>query len=538
MKSNSPGSGYTTKYLRYDIPASIVVFLVALPLCLGIALASEAPLFSGIVTGVIGGIVVGALSGSNISVSGPAAGLTVIVAAGITSLGSFEVFLLAVVIGGVFQLLFAAIRAGFLATLFPNSVVKGMLSAIGITIILKQIPHALGTFGRFGSDMASWDFGGDDTTITLVKKTLGSISWGAVLICGFSLVILNFWESEKIKSRPWLSRIPGPLICVVFAAAINGIFSLGFPGLMLRAEDGHLVQLPEIASMSAFFGQLRFPDFSAITNSHVWVVGLTLAAIGSIETLLSIQSTDKLDTFRRISNPNRELFAQGIGNMLAGLVGGIPMTSVIVRSSANVYAGARTRVSAILHGMILLVSVLVVSQILNLIPLAALAAVLIAVGFKLAHPKLIKAMYKHGSDQFVPFVATIVAILATDLLKGVTIGLLVGLGYVIRASYYSALLVEKQDKSVLIRFTKDVTFIHKIKLRKELDAVLPGSEIFFDASRASFIDSDVFEMIHEFAATAGEKNIRVELKDLSLRERERIHKMRKENGKLQKVAAG
>jgi len=526
------------KNLKYDLPASIVVFLVALPLCLGIALASNAPLFSGILTGVIGGIIVGFLSGSSVSVSGPAAGLTVIVASGIQSLGGFEIFLAAVVLSGCFQLLFGALKGGFLASLFPNSVVKGMLSAIGITIILKQIPHALGNFGQFESDMAFWNIFESDSTWQSLVAALDSIKVGALLICSVSLGILWLWETPKLRTIPWLSRIPGPLVAVVFAASANWLFHFGFHDLALHADNGHLVLLPNITSLAAFTQELRFPDFSMILSANVWTVAITLAAVGSIETLLSIESTDKLDPFRRVSNTNRELFAQGIGNITAGFVGGIPMTSVIVRSSANIYAGSKSRLSGILHGVILLISVVALGPILNLIPVAALAAVLLAVGYKLAHPKLFKAAFRAGPDQYVPFLITIAAILFTDLLRGVTIGLLVGLGFVLKASYYSAILVVRHGSDVLLRFTKDVTFIHKVQLRKELGLIPPGSHVFFDATRASFIDRDVFEMIHEFSSSAAERGIHVEMKDITLRESTLLKQNLKENnhGILQKNA--
>lgn len=529
-----------TKNLRYDLPASIVVFLVALPLCLGIALASDAPLFSGILTGVLGGLVVGALSGSNLSVSGPAAGLTVIVASGIKSLGGFEAFLCAVSLCGVFQIIFSALKAGFLASLFPNSVVKGMLSAIGITIILKQVPHALGNFGDFHSDMAFWEMFGSHTTLTLMKEAIASVNLGAVLICAASLAVLWIWEKPIVKENRYLARIPGPLVAVTLAASTNLFFHLGFPALALRAEDGHLVQLPEINSFADFRGELRFPQFSALANGAVWMVGLTLAAVASIETLLSIESADKLDPMKRISNTNRELLAQGVGNVLSGLIGGIPMTAVIVRSSANIYAGARTRMSAIIHGAILLASVLIMGNILNFIPLASLAAVLLAVGYKLSHPKLIKSMYRSGMDQFLPFVITIAAILLTDLLKGIIIGLIIGLLFIVKATYYSAILVVHEGNDLLIRFTKDVTFLHKMKLRKELGLIQPGTQVFFDASRATFIDRDVFEMLHDYAETARERNIHVEMKDIVLRESKSLRKnlAEKKHGILQETAVG
>ncbi len=517
------------KNIRFDFPASVVVFLVALPLCLGMALASDAPLFSGVLTGIIGGVVVGLLSGSQLSVSGPANSLTVIVAVGIHKLGGFEALLCAVVLSGVFQIGFGLLRVGFLASLFPNSVINGMLSAIGITIMLKQFPHALGGPGRFESDMSFLELWGQHPTTEVIRQTLSAVNGSTLLIFSLSLVLLILWEKPFVKKNPWLSRVPGPLAAAVFATLINGLFKLGFPDMVLRAQDGHLVSLPNIDSLSALWGELRFPDFRVLGNLNVWTVGLTIAAVGSIESLLSLESTDKLDPFKRVSNTNQELFAQGAGNILAGLVGGIPMTSVIVRSSANIYAGARSRLSTILHGFILLFSVVALHSILNHIPVSALAAVLIVVGFKLAHPKIIRAAYRNGWDQFLPFAITIVAILFTDLLRGVAIGLLVGLGFVVKTSFYSAILVVRDGKSILIRFTKDVTFIHKIKLRKELAAIPEGSQVFFDASRAMFIDRDVFEMLEEFASSAPNRGISVEMKDIYLGQPKRMRPSKEES---------
>jgi len=503
--------------IRYDLPAGIVVFLVALPLCLGIALASDAPLFSGIITGVVAGIVVGFLSGSEVSVSGPAAGLTVIVATSIHTLGSFEAFLCAVALSGIFQILLSVFRAGFLATLFPNSVIHGMLAAIGLTIILKQIPYALGGFGKFESDMEFWDIIGNKATLHLLWQAASGIRVSALLICLASLVLLIVWEKPYVKQSKYLKKIPGALIAVAVAAFINEVFQVGFPSLALRAEDGHLVTLPAIDSFASLKNELRFPNFSYLGYHNVWVTALTLAAVGSIETLLCLESTDKLDPYRRISNTNRELFAQGTGNLIVGLIGGIPMTSVVVRSSANIYAGARSRLSSILHGAILLLSVISLSGVLNLIPLAALAAVLLLVGYKLASPKLFKKTYREGWDQFLPFVITIAAILFTDLLRGVLIGWAVGLFFVVRASFYSAILVIRDGKDIFIRFTKDLTFIHKIRLRQELSRIEDGSRVYFDGSRAMYIDHDANEMIHEFKDLASRRGITVELKDVSVR---------------------
>ena len=503
--------------LKYDFPASIVVFLVALPLCLGIALASDAPLFSGIISGIIGGVVVGLLSGSEVSVSGPAAGLTVIVAAGIAQLGSFELFLCAVVLSGVIQILFGLCRCGFLAVLFPNSVIKGMLAAIGITIIVKQLPHALGGFGHFESELGFWEWFGQNNTPHELWAAFLSLKLSAVAIAMLSLLILIVWEMRWVKKLPFIGKIPAPLVVVTVSIIINQIFHAGFPDLALHASDGHLVTLPRSESMSQFMNEFRLPNFSGFGLRSVWIVALTIAAVGSIETLLCLESTHKLDPFHRVSNSNRELFAQGVGNLICGLVGGIPLTSVIVRSSANIYAGARTRMSAIGHGIILLLSVLFLGAILNLIPLAALAAVLIMVGYKLAHPTLFRQMLEKGSDQFIPFIITLTAILFTDLLKGVLIGLLVGLIFVVKASFYSAIQVVQDGKDVLFRFSKDLTFIHKVKLRAELMKIEPGSRVYFDGSRAIYIDRDAYEMIQEFSETAAKKNIKVELRDIYIK---------------------
>jgi MFS superfamily sulfate permease-like transporter len=334
--------------------------------------------------------------------------------------------------------------------------------------------------------------------------------------------------------------VPGPLVAVFTAALINQLFHMNFPDLALRAEDGRLVTLPEISSLGALVGELRRPDFSLLTSGAVWMVAFTIAAVASIETLLCIESTDKLDPQKRISNTNRELFAQGVGNMLSGLVGGLPMTSVIVRSSANIYAGARSRMSAIYHGCFLLLSAVALASILNLIPLAALAAVLITVGYKLAHPKLFKSLYAQGMNQFVPFAVTIIAILFTDLLKGVLIGLAVGVVFVIKASFYSAILTIRDGKDILIRFTKDATFIHKIKLRRDLGLAERGDHVFFDGSRAMYIDHDVYEMIQHFVETAPDRGITVELKDVQVR-RPQVKLAiweKQENGVLQEAVVG
>ncbi len=477
-------------------------------------MASDAPLFSGVITGIIAGVMVSLLSGSELSISGPAAGLTLIVAMGIKKLGGFDAFLVAVVLSGVFQILLGWLKAGAIASLFPHSVIKGMLVAIGLTIILKQIPHALGGAGDFQNELDFIDWFGNESAVTHIILAVLSMKGSVLAITAISLLLLVLWETPRLKSHPVLSRIPGALVAVLFGAMVNQIFHAGFPDLALHAHDGHLVQLPLLTSSASLLQELNFPNFSAIYNRDVWLVALTIAAIGSIETLLCLESTDKIDPLHRISNPNRELVAQGIGNFLAGVLGGIPMTSVIVRSSANIYAGGRTRMAGFFHGLILLFSVLALPWLLNHIPLGSLAAVLLMVGYKLAHPSLIIKTYRAGNDQFVPFAATIVAILFTDLLRGVLIGVAFGLIYVVKASYYSAILVIREDKQVFFRFTKDVTFIHKARLRRELALIQPGSHVVFNGTKAAFIDADILQMLAEFQATAGRQNIIIEIENV------------------------
>jgi MFS superfamily sulfate permease-like transporter len=507
-------SGSKWVSLKHDIPSGIVVFLVALPLCLGIALASDAPLFAGILTGVIGGLVVSLISGSPLSVSGPAAGLTVIVATAIQRLGGYEIFLAAVVLAGVFQILLGLMRAGSLAGFFPNAVIEGMLAAIGITIVLKQIPHALGADPHFESELMFWHFVPQDNTFGQILKAFLSMSPSAIGIAGVSLALLKAWDSKAFKSSPLLSLFPGPLVVVIVGIFLNGIFHAGFPGLALHAADGHLVQLPNIQSFSSLVGELRFPNFAAFGSQAVWIVAITIALVASVETLLYVESIDKMDPLKRVSNSNRELFAQGIGNVLCGLIGGLPMTAAIVRSSANIYAGARSQWSSFVHGAVLLLTATVVPGLLNLIPLASLAAVLIHIGLKLASPRLVKKVYAQGLVQFLPFSITIVAILFTNLLTGVALGLVIGFLIVIKASYYSAITVVNQGNDYLIRFSKDVTFVHKLKLKKELQLLPHRSTVVIDGTHAMFVDNDILEMIDDFVHSAPRRGIQVQLRNL------------------------
>jgi MFS superfamily sulfate permease-like transporter len=497
--------------LKYDLTASFVVFLVALPLCLGIALASGAPLFSGIIAGVVGGIVIGSLSGSQVSVSGPAAGLTIIVAAAITALGSFEAFLLAVVISGVFQILFSFLRAGSLSNYIPSSVINGMLAAIGIVIILKQIPHALGRDDRYLGD---FDFFlepevASDTLTDILRAAL-SFNFEAVIITLLSVILLVAWEKPVIKKRAWLSAIPGPLLVVIMGIVINQAFKYFFHDFYLKAEDGHLVALPVVENLGAFFGQFSGPNFSLWLQPKIYSVAFTIALVGSIETLLSIEASDKLDVYKRISDGNKELRAQGIGNLVSGLVGGLPITSVIVRSTANVYAGARTRKSAVFHGIFLLLSVIMIPQILNLVPLASLAAILIIIGYKLTSVKIYKKSFSNGIDQFLPFICTVVGIVFIDLLAGVALGMLVGLFFVIRINQRSAISMVQDNNYYLIRFKKDLSFINKIELKKNLAAIPHRCKIIIDGSNSRYIDKDIYDVIEDFAESAQFREIHIE----------------------------
>ena len=491
-----------------DLPSSIVVLLVALPLCLGIALGSQAPLFSGIIAGVVGGIVIGALSGSHLSVSGPAAGLTVIVATAILKLPAYEAFLLAVVLAGVFQVILGYVKAGILGDYVPNAVIKGMLAAIGIILILKQLPHLVGYDKDFVGD-ENFSSGGENT-FTSLFNAFNYFSQGAIIIGGLSLLILIIWELPFMKRQTFLKYVPGPLVVVVVGVWINELLKAYQPGLAL--ESAHLVSLPVAENLQGMLGFLRFPDIQFINNPDVWLTGITLAIVASLETLLGIEAIDKLDVYKRVTPANRELKAQGVGNIVSGLIGGLPLTSVIVRSSANFASGAKSKMSAIYHGILLLLCVAFIPNILNKIPLSALAAILIFTGYKLVKIPLIKEFYHKGWDQFVPFAVTIIAILFTDLLVGIVIGILVGLFFMIRSNFRSSVLVINDQDRYLVRFRKDVSFLNKPIVKRKLEEIPADSYVLIDATRADFIDKDVIDVVNEFLHHAHLKNIKVEVK--------------------------
>jgi MFS superfamily sulfate permease-like transporter len=505
MKINS-------SYFKTDVLSGMVVFLVALPLCLGIALASGAPLFAGIIAGVVGGIVVGLLSNSQLSVSGPAAGLTAIVLTAITSLGSYQTFLLAVVLAGVMQILLGIAKAGTVSNYFPSNVIEGMLTAIGIIIILKQLPHAVGYDTDNEGDMFFIEKGEHNNTLSSVIDAFNHSQMGAVIICLASLAILVAFN--KVAFLKKIKIIPGALIAVITGVLLNELFKIINPNLVIQQE--HLVNLPAPQSFDDFIGQFQQPNFSAIIDVKVWITAATIAVVASIETLLCIEASDKMDPLKRYTNTNTELLAQGTGNILSGLLGGIPMTSVIVRTSANVNSGAKTKVATIAHGVFLLVAVLAIPTILNKIPLACLAAVLLMIGYKLASPTVFKHMWDNGRYQFVPFIVTVIAVVFTDLLKGVGVGLVVSVFYILRANLKLAYFFKKQEhhegETITIHLAQEVSFLNKAAIKKTMGDLPKNSHLVIDASDTFYIDHDVVQLIKDFLTIGSkDKNIKMEL---------------------------
>lgn len=481
------------KNLSKDFPASIVVFLVALPLCLGIALASGAPLYSGIISGIIGGIVVGSLSNSALGVSGPAAGLAVIVLNAITDLGGFEIFLVATVLAGLLQLLMGILKAGIVAYYFPSSVIKGMLAGIGILIFYKQIPNALGAA----------DFEAIKTGITV----------NVAIITAISLAIMLFWQTKFIKNTPFLAIIPGALLAVTVGILLQ-IFT--FP-----ISTDFLVKIPVATSPEEFFNNFTFPDFATgLTSIAVYKTAIVISVVASLETLLCVEASDKQDPQKRTTSTNKELIAQGVGNMCAGLIGGLPVTQVIVRSSANQQAGGQTKTSTILHGLLLFISILLIPTLLNQIPLATLAAVLLIVGYKLANPATFKKMYKEGLDQFIPFIVTIAGIVFTDLLIGIGLGIAVAIFVILRNNYKVPYFLEHTTKgetgTYIIELSEDVTFLNKASVLKILDKIPQKSIVTINGSKTQFIHLDIIEIIEDFAIKAANKEIELTIIDLDV----------------------
>ncbi|MFT5252470.1 MAG: MFS superfamily sulfate permease-like transporter [Flavobacteriales bacterium] len=498
---------------KTDFASGLVVFLVALPLCLGIALASGAPLFSGIISGIIGGIVVGYLSTSQLSVSGPAAGLTAIILTAISDLGAFNILLLAVFIAGLVQLALGFLKAGTISNYFPNNVIEGMLAGIGLIIILKQIPHAIGLDSDFEGDQAFSQMNGENT-FTELFSIFNYFQIGSIIVTAVSLAILILWN--KISFLKKLKVVPGALVAVIVGVLLNEFFIQSNSSFEISKD--HLVSLPVPQNFEELKAIFVFPDFSAITDSKVWVVGFTIAIVASIETLLCIEAADKMDSQKRFSDTNVELKAQGIGNMISALLGGLPMTSVVVRTSANNAAGAKSKLSAIIHGLFLLVSVFAIPTILNKIPYATLAAILLMVGYKLANPKTVKHFWeKDKIYQFIPFIATFVFVVLTDLLKGVAIGLIINIIFILVGNSKRAYNFRKEEYHdgdiIHIDLAQEVSFLNKASIKSTLNDIPENSKVIINASETAYIAHDVLDLINDFKQIqSGEKNIKVKLK--------------------------
>ena len=505
---NTP-KGFTFRYLKNDLPSGLVVFLVALPLCLGIALASGAPFFSGLISGIIGGVVIGSLSTSKLSVSGPAAGLAALVLAAITNIGSFPLFLCAVLIAGILQILMGIAQLGGIANYFPSSVIKGMLTSIGILIIAKQIPHAFGyDKDEKGNLTELLPYGNEDWHELL--QPFQHIDVGVFIICIISILIMLVWEKPFIKSR--MKFIPGALVAVIVSILINEFFKATNSPLLVEQE--HLVQIKAAGSASEFLSFFTLPDFSGFLKSKVIVTGFMIAIIATLETLLSVEAVDNLDPERRVTNTNKELLAQGIGNTISGLIGGLPITSVIVRSSANLNAGAKTKLSTIFHGLLLLICVILIPRLLNLIPLSSLAAILLLTGYKLCKFSVFSKMFKNGKYQYLPFFTTVAVIIGIDLLgiypplkgEGLLAGVIAGIIVAsiailhgnLKNSYYFHKEKFHDGDIVKIRLAEEVSFLNKGSIRETLDHIPENSKVIIDASNTEYIDFDVLELIKEF----------------------------------------
>lgn len=541
----SPTKEPLARTLPRDLVAGLVVFLVALPLCLGVALASQAnpksekhgllgeaseahspgsreiskennvPIFAGLIAGIVGGIIVGTLSGSQTSVSGPAAGLTAVVAAQVYQLGSFQTFLLALVLAGVIQIVLGVLRGGFLARYVPSAVINGLLAAIGLILILKQLPHLFGHDKTPSGEFSFFQFDQENTFTELIG-TFDDIQPGALLIGLFSVALLLVWDRVKVLKT---SLIPAPLVVVLWGVALNELFkwvsvTAGIPISVFG--DEHLVAV-KIETPTDVFKELRFPDWSKWNVPAVYMAAVVIAAVASLESLINLEAVDRLDPRRRDSPSSRELMAQGVGNVVSGLIGGLPVTSVIVRSSVNIHAGNRTKLSAIWHGVLLGVCVVFAAVALNFIPLSCLAAILIVTGFKLFSPKLIKRMWKEGWQQFIPFAATVTAIVFTDLLIGVIIGLVVSVGFILRSNVRRPMerVMEQHigGQVVRINLANQVSFLNRAALSKALDDVPAGGHVLLDASNTDYIDPDIFDLIREYHdATAPARGVKVSLR--------------------------
>ncbi len=498
--------------LKSDFASGLVVFLVALPLCLGIAMASGAPLFSGIIAGVVGGLVVGYLSQSHISVSGPAAGLTAIILTAITDFGAFDVFLMSVFVAGLFQLGLGFLKAGSISNYFPTNVIEGMLAGIGVIIILKQLPHAFGYDADFEGDQSFVQRNGDNSFSSLFE-IFDHLQLGAVIVTLVSLIVLISWD--KVPFLKNIKLIPGALIAVISGIILNEIFIQS--GSNLAISNSHLVSLPVPTSIEELKTIIVTPNFSAISNPKVWITGATIAIVASIETLLCIEAADRMDAQKRYTNTNVELKAQGVGNIISSLFGGLPMTSVVVRSSANNNAGAKSKMSTIIHGGLLLLSVLIIPTLLNKIPLATLATILILIGYKLAKPATFVHFWKKGKYQFVPFIATLIAVVTTDLLKGVMLGMIISVIFVLRGNLKRAYSFKKEEyvdgDIIHIDLAQEVSFLNKAAIKLTLNSIPENSSVIINAHDTVYIAHDILDLISEFKETrAKDENIKVKLK--------------------------
>lgn len=495
--------------IKQDFLAGIIVFLIALPLCLGIALASGAPLFAGIVAGIVGGIVIGVLSGAQLSVTSPAAGLTAIVLAAIGELGAFEIFLCSVIIAGAVQVLLGFLKAGTIANYFPNSVIEGMLAGIGLTIIIKQIPDAVGYTKQNHDSMVDAD---DGFTLNIIEDALAHIEKGAVIIALTGIIILALWQTKAFSK---MRMVPAGVVVVLIGVFFNLWFQSSLPQFYL--DNTHLVNLPVADSLSGFFGHFMMPDWNGFSNPKVWQTGVVIAIVASIETLLCIEATDKLDPMKRYTPANRELKAQGMGNIISGLIGGLPVISVIVRSSANINAGAKSKMSSIIHGLLLLICVAAIPVVLNMIPKASLAAILIYTGYRLCKPSVFIHMWKEGgATQFIPFAATAICVVSLDLLKGVGIGMAISVFYILRNNmripYYYQRSSFSNGELVKITLAQEVSFLNKASIKQTLESLPHNTSVIIDASQTEYIDFDVLELIRDFHQhKAGDRNIKLSL---------------------------
>lgn len=498
--------------LQSDLTAGLVVFLIALPLNLGIALASNAPLVSGLVSGLAAGLLVSLVSGSQLSISGPSAGLAAFVVAGQQTLGSFEALLAATILAGALQLLAGCLRAGFLASLIPASVIQGMVFGIGLIIMFKQVPHALGLkadlhFEESLLGLSSHSYWREASE--MLKSAATSLNEGSVTIFFVSLILLMWWDRKARKGWHIAKFLPAPLVAVCVGSVLNFIFGALGPEYMLGEDSGRLVNIPVFSKAGDFVSLLPTLTTSAFARLEVWQFAFMLAAVASIQSLLSLEATDKLDPLRRHSSPNRELIAQGVGNMASAALGGLPMTSVIIRSSTNIFAGASSRFACFFHGCLLLVAIFLIPRLINTIPLASLGAILLTIGYRLANPKLVRTSLRNGADQFIPFIVTAVSVAAVDLFHGVLLGTAVGLLIVLRMNFHSAFTIVRDGNDFFVRFAKDVTFVQKFVLRRTLARVPDRSRVYIDGGGAMFIDFDIRDVVEDFIQSAKQRGIEV-----------------------------